>query len=83
MGRAAELGGGDAFWTSTSSSDAGWFAAANPAGGAPATLSITVPNSVINNLSSSGLLSVQGSVYMFEPGAASILNSSATFTLVP
>jgi hypothetical protein len=52
-------------------------------GGAPATLSITVPNSVINGLSSSNLLSVQGSVYLFQPGAASILNSAATFSLVP
>jgi hypothetical protein len=83
MGRAAELGGGDAFWTTTSSSDAGWFAAANPAGGPGATLSISVPNSVINNLTSSGLLNAQGSVYLFQPGAASILNSAATFTLVP
>jgi hypothetical protein len=83
MGRATELGGGDAFWTTTSSSDAGWFAAANPVGGAPATLSITVPDSVINGLSSSNLLSVQESVYLFQPGAASILNSAATFTLVP
>jgi hypothetical protein len=83
MERAAELGGGDAFWTTTSSTDAGWFAAANPAGGAGAALSISVPNSVINGLASSNLLSVQGSVYLFEPGAASILNSSAIFRLVP
>jgi hypothetical protein len=82
MGRAAKLGGGDAFWTTTSSSDAGWFAAANPIGGVPATLSISVPNLVIRSLSSSNLLSVQGSVYLFQPGAASILNSAATFMLV-
>lgn len=49
LGPATELGGGDLFWTTTSSSDAGWFAASNPAGGPAATLSITIPNSVIEN----------------------------------
>jgi hypothetical protein len=83
MSKAAELGGGDALWTSTSSSDAGWFAEANPSGGAPATVQITVPQSAIDNLSSQGLLSIEGPVYRFEPAAVNVLNSSSTMSLVP
>jgi hypothetical protein len=81
MSKAAELGGGDALWTTTSSSDAGWFAASNHVGGDPAVLQITVPNATINDLSGSGMLSVEGSVYRFQPGAMNILNGSAKHQL--
>lgn len=83
MNRAAELAGtGDLLWTTTSPTDAGWFADTNPAGGEPAVLQITVPNSVINNLTNANLLSVEGPVYKFQPGAMNTLNSNATVNLV-
>lgn len=80
MSKAAELGGGDALWTTTSASDAGWFAAANPSGGPPGILQITVPEATINSLSSQGLVSIEGSVYRFQPGAMDVLNNSGTIT---
>lgn len=83
MNQAAEQGGGDVFWTTTSQSDAGWFAAANPAMENPAIVSMKIPNSTINDLTSNGSLSVNGSVYTFGPGAINTLNQNATFQLVP
>lgn len=75
MGRARELGGGDALWTTTSVEDACIFVQANPVYGPPALLRIAVPDSVIDYLLSNNLLSVDGSVYRFEPDAMGILNS--------
>ena len=82
MSKAAELGGGDELWATRSASDASWFAKANPAGGDPALLRITVPNSVMDSLESSSLLRVEGSVYKFQPGAINTLNNNAITQLV-
>jgi hypothetical protein len=83
MNQAAELGGGDELWTSTSASDSVWFAQANPAGGEPALLRIEVPNPVIEGLSNNNLLTIEGSVYRFQPGAMNTLNNSARISLEP
>jgi len=82
LNQAAEQGGGDVFWTTTSQSDAGWFAAANPAMEDPAIVRMTIPNSTIIDLIGSGSLSVNGGVYTFGPGAINTLNQNATFQLV-
>lgn len=83
LSEAAELGGGDTLWTTTSQSDAGWFAASNPAEGEGATVGIRVPNSVIDNLSGSGQLNINGPVYRFEPGGVDALNAHAQTWIVP
>lgn len=83
MDTAAQYGGGDALWTTTSASDAGWFAVANPSGGAPAMLQIQVPDSMIDSLIENGQLTIEGGVYKFSPGAMNTLNNGAIISPVP
>jgi hypothetical protein len=73
MNKASELGGGDVFWTTTSKSDASWFAQSNPAGGDSAIVGITTTQSTINSLSGRGWLSIEGSVYKFDPKGLDML----------
>jgi YD repeat-containing protein len=59
------------------------FAVSNLAMADPAIVSITIPNSVINDLTGDGSLSVNGSIYTFEPGAINTLDQNANFQMVP
>jgi RHS repeat-associated protein len=83
MEQARLIGGGDFLWTTTSPTEASFFALANPIGGDPALLGITVPNPVIDNLVFNNLLTIRGSVYQFEADAMNVLNSRALVNLVP
>ena len=75
LGKAAEVGGGDALWTTTAQSDAELFAQVNPVAGEPAVVGIKAPRSLINELSNKGLVNIDGPVHTFEPGAIDFLNS--------
>lgn len=77
---AAELGGGDVFWATTDRSAAEVFAEANPAGGDPALVSVTVPEAVMSSLSRQGLVSIEGAVHSFAVEAWDTPNEFATFT---
>jgi len=55
-----ELGGGDIFWATTDQAVAEWFAAANPAGGAPAVVSVILPESVSSTLQAAETLVIEG-----------------------
>jgi hypothetical protein len=79
---AAALGGGDVFWATAERSAADVFAATNPAGGAPAVISVTVPDAVLSSLQRTGDVVVNGSVYEFSRGAWDVLNEYATFARV-
>jgi RHS repeat-associated protein len=83
LGQAAEVGDGDELFTSTSAEYSAYFAQANPAGGEPALLQIRVPNSTIETLLGNNSLSIEGSVFRFQPGAIDTLNNSSTITQVP
>jgi RHS repeat-associated protein len=81
--RAAVLGGGDSFWATADRPIAGFFARANPAGGAPAVVEVHVPQAVISSLERQGALEVQGSTYRFSGNAWNVLNEFATFLRMP
>jgi hypothetical protein len=81
IARATELGGGDVFWATADRSVAEVFAGANPVGGAPAVVSVTLPESTVTALQSAGTLTIEGNVYQFLPKAWSVL-SKLGFSLV-
>jgi hypothetical protein len=81
VAQAAEVGGGDIFWTTTSLEDAQIFAAANPAGGTAAIVQMQISQSLAESLIAEGQLTISGSVYKFSSEAWEILNESASFTL--
>lgn len=73
----------DSFYMTSSQEDAQMYAENNPAGGDPAMVSTTVPDSVLTDLQSAGNLEINDSgVYRFLPGAWSVLNELG-FNLVP
>jgi len=78
-----ELGGGDIFWATTDQAVAEWFAAANPAGGAPAVVSVILPESVSSTLQAAETLVIEGgSFYKFLPAAWNVLTKLG-FSMVP
>ncbi len=80
---AAEKGGGDTFWTTSSLEDAQWFAASNPSGGAPAVMRIDLSQPAVHSLMHEGTLQVEGSVYQFSGSAWQKLNDLGKFSRVP
>jgi hypothetical protein len=80
--QAAALGGGDTFWMTTDENAAGWFSQANPAGGDPAVVSISLSESAITGLQEAGSVAIDGGVYQFAPSAWNTLNGIG-FSLVP
>jgi hypothetical protein len=80
--RAARLGGGDSFWTTANRKVAGFFAHANPAGGPPAVVQVTVPQPVVSSLLRQGTLEIEGATHRFSGEAWKVLNEFATFVRV-
>jgi hypothetical protein len=71
------------FFMSSSQGEAEYYAKYNPAGGEPALVSITLPDSVAAKLEAAGDLQIiNNSTYRFLPGAWQILNDLG-FNLVP
>jgi hypothetical protein len=83
VSRAAEVGGGDIFWTTTVLKDAKIFAGVNPAMGVPATVQMQLSAPLVQSLQAKGYLEIQGSVHKFSAEAWKILNKNATFSTVP
>jgi RHS repeat-associated protein len=77
MREARELGGGDLLWTTRDPATAAIFAKANPKlTGHGAVISFTLTDSTIQRLQAGGLLSIEGNVYKFKPGAMAVVNAA-------
>lgn len=78
--RAAELGGGDAFWTTTRKADADIFSPVNPSGGTPRVVCVDVSNSVLDSMRREGTLDVGGRVHIFAGEGWETLNEFVGFS---
>ncbi|QQS33233.1 MAG: hypothetical protein IPM50_01230 [Acidobacteriota bacterium] len=80
---AINLGGGDVFWTTTNLGTARIFAEANPSGGTPAVIQLTLPRQAADAMIGAGTLRVgEGGTYMFQRPSWPQVNSTGVFTRV-
>jgi hypothetical protein len=80
--RAMDFGGGDIFWTTTNLAHAQLYAEANPAGGVPAILQLTIPRESADSLIRQGTLVIEGTTYKFLRPSWSQVNATGAFVRI-